>query len=139
MQTLFTILTVTFSLATFVSATATVEGFNLRPLCPWFAIPAGICLVVVAVLSRRKAQLPGARSVTIPSNMPSPAEIEATLARVREFLACENSGMPQPDREIRVECGECHVSETYPPGTGNAAAQSAHLLTHPERCLVIGA
>lgn len=147
MRTLCTILCIAFAVSTFISATTEINGVNLEHLSPWL-LGAAIGALFGAILSKPRLwdNTPTGRlasdinRVDI-SGLPTPQEIEATLARVRAYLdnADDDPRRPQPPGEISVECFACKVTETYPPGTGNAAAQSAHLNTHPERCLVIGA
>lgn len=146
MQTLFSILTLVFSIATMIAATVDATGpFNPRPFTPWLLGAAIISLIVTVLFGRKGFQPTAPKSFDVDlrvNTVPSPAEIEEQIRRVQELVrrAREADGdLPQPDCEISVECFACHVTENYPAGTGNAAAQSAHLLTHPERCLVIGA
>lgn len=67
--------------------------------------------------------------------MPTPQEIDRAIAELRCALDGKSiTILNQPPNGATVECEECLVTEIYQ--IGNNAAESAHLLTHPERCHV---
>jgi len=140
MRILATVLCIVFSVATFITATTPINGMNLQSWSPWFFAVA-ISALFCAIASQPRHNTPTGRLARDISDLTTPGEIEATLARVKAYLDNDPNDprRPQPPGQISVECFACHVTENYPPGTGNAAAQSPHLNTHPERCLVIGA
>lgn len=118
-----------------LSAGASIMGWQVWPL---FFIGALVMLVIVCVDAYlRSRQRPAEQSAQVDA-MPSPSDITAALERARAFLNDERGAL-QPPRAITVACSRCDVTELYPVGHGNDAAQSPHLLTHPDHCVVIGA
>lgn len=139
MQTFLLSLLCVLSVLTALSA---VTGWRSWPLFLCASLVMLVVCVIEFYLSQRRAARPRSFDVDLRVNtVPSPQEIEEQIKRVQDLIrrAREyDAEPPQPPQEISVECFACHVTESYPAGTGNAAAQSPHLLTHPERCLVIG-
>lgn len=142
MRTFFTVLTIAFSVATLITATANIEGTNMQPAAQWFFTGAIISLFAAIIIGyNRPSRYITAKPTHVAKDlarMPSPQEIEDTIRRVRAFINDERgtaAGLqPQPPNGAIVECEECHVKEVYP--RGNDAAQSAHLNEHPTRCKV---
>ena len=64
----------------------------------------------------------------------SPEYMKEVLARMRQFINDESGQSPLPPDGVMVDCDACDLVEHYP--QTNDAANSPHLLTHPERCRV---
>lgn len=126
-----------------LSAFAAVVGWRSWPLFLCASLVMLVVCVVEFYLSQRRRLRPTAlprSDISDHPGMMSPQEITATLERVRRFLN-DDSGvylLPQPQKAVTVACSACDVAEVYPEGHGNDAAKSPHLLTHPDRCMVVG-
>jgi hypothetical protein len=112
---------------------AFVASVMLSPWAALFIVVACAGFLYQACCDSRRIQQATAAIVPVDANMPAPYEIEAAVRRLRRILDSEGF-VPDPPGGVDVHCEQCEVTEHYVYSSN--AAESAHLLEHPERCRV---
>lgn len=133
--TLIAILTALLSIAAAVAA-LTPGWFYLWPWLTGCALIAMVATLLSTMpwASLFKSATP-APAVAVSDGMPALHEIEASIRRLRRILASNGDlVVPDPPNGVDVACEQCEVVEHYVYSSN--AAESTHLLDHPERCRV---
>jgi hypothetical protein len=109
--------------------------FNLSLLSAVFIVLAVTGFLGQACYDSRRIRQVTAAIIPTDANVPAPYEIEAAVRRIRRFLdRSDDLSVPDPPGGVDVACEQCEITEHYVYSSN--AAESAHLLEHPEVCRV---